>query len=135
MPRLLCYSRESAIAEKFEAMIKPGTLNSRMKDFYDIWLLSRQFELGGSELAEAIRLTLENRGTEIPDVITAFTDEFVMLKDKQWTAFRKRLGQEHVPASFAETVIDVKNFLQPIASVLSAGEQFSRKWSISDYWV
>ena len=40
-PRLLCYSRESAIAEKFEAMLKLGELNSRMKDFYDIWLLSR----------------------------------------------------------------------------------------------
>ncbi|NOZ53021.1 MAG: nucleotidyl transferase AbiEii/AbiGii toxin family protein, partial [Gammaproteobacteria bacterium] len=52
-PRLLCYSRESAIAEKFEAMIKLEMLNSRMKDFYDIWLLSRQFEFDGSELAEA----------------------------------------------------------------------------------
>jgi len=41
-PRLLCYSRESAIAEKFETMVKLGVLNSRMKDFYDIWLLSRQ---------------------------------------------------------------------------------------------
>ena len=41
-PRLLCYSRESAIAEKFEAMVKLGVLNSRMKDFFDIWLLSRQ---------------------------------------------------------------------------------------------
>lgn len=137
VPRLLCYSRESAIAEKLEAMIKLGTLNSRMKDFYDIWLLSRQFEFDGSELAEAIRLTLEYRGTEIPDVITAFTDEFVMLKDKQWAAFRKRLDQdqEHVPAGFAEVVVGVEGFLQPIASVLSAGEQFSQKWSISDYWV
>ncbi len=43
-PSLLCYSRESAIAEKIEAMIKLGTLNSRMKDFYDIWLLSRHFQ-------------------------------------------------------------------------------------------
>ncbi len=134
VPRLLCYSRESAIAEKFETMIKLGTLNSRMKDFYDIWLLSRQFEFDGGELAEAIRLTLENRGTEIPDVITAFTDEFVMLKDKQWAAFRKRLGQEHVPADFAEVMVGVESFLQPVASVLSAGKQFSRKWSISDYW-
>jgi len=46
-PRLLGYSRESAIAEKFEAMVKRGILNSRMKDFFDIWLLSRQFEFNG----------------------------------------------------------------------------------------
>ncbi len=133
-PRLLCYSRESAIAEKFEAMIKLGALNSRMKDFYDIWLLSRQFEFDGHELAEAIRLTLENRGTEIPDAITAFTDEFVMAKDKQWAAFRKRLKLEHVPASFVEVMAGVEGFLQPIASALSVGRQFSQKWSISDYW-
>jgi len=65
-PRLLCYSRESSIAEKFEAMVKLGMLNSRMKDFYDIWLLSRQFDFDGPRLTEAIRLTFERRGTELP---------------------------------------------------------------------
>ncbi len=45
-PHMLCYSRESAIAEKLEAMIKLGELNSRMKDFYDTWLLARQFDFG-----------------------------------------------------------------------------------------
>jgi predicted nucleotidyltransferase component of viral defense system len=64
-PRLLCYSRESVIAEKFEAMVKLGELNSRMKDFYDIWLLSRQFNFAGNSLAEAIRLTFERRGTVV----------------------------------------------------------------------
>ena len=71
--KLLCYSRESAVAEKFEAMLKLGELNSRMKDFYDIWLLSRQFDFNGKELAEAIRLTLDHRGTVIPEIIIAFT--------------------------------------------------------------
>ena len=51
IPKLLCYSRESAIAEKFQAMIKLGSLNSRMKDFYDIWLLSRQFSFTQVHLA------------------------------------------------------------------------------------
>ena len=49
-PKLLCYSMESAIAEKFEAMVKLGVLNSRMKDFYDIWLLSRRFDFEGAKL-------------------------------------------------------------------------------------
>src|SRR5208283_6125955 len=49
-PRLLCYSRESTIAEKFEAMVKLRELNSRMQDFYDIWLLSRQFDFEGERL-------------------------------------------------------------------------------------
>ncbi len=63
---LLCYSRESAIAEKFQAIIYLGDANSRMKDFYDIYTLSRQFDFKGDMLAEAIRLTFKNRGTEIP---------------------------------------------------------------------
>ncbi len=49
-PRLNCYSRESTIAEKFEAMVKLGVLNSRMKDFYDIWLLARLFDFDGATL-------------------------------------------------------------------------------------
>ena len=57
-PRMLCYSRESTIAEKLEAMVQRDMLNSRMKDFHDIWLLSRQFDFDGHELAEAIRLHL-----------------------------------------------------------------------------
>jgi len=134
-PRLLCYSRESAIAEKFEAMIKLRELNSRMKDFYDIWLLSRQFEFDGSVLAEAIRLTLKNRDTEIPDVITAFTEEFIRAKNKQWTAFHKRLGQEYVPGDFAEVVADVEKFLQPVAIALYVAKAFNRKWSISGSWM
>ena len=54
-PRLLCYSLESAIAEKLEAIVKLGTLNSRMKDFYDIWALSRRFDFDGSNRTFAIR--------------------------------------------------------------------------------
>lgn len=76
-PSLLCYSRESAIAEKFEAMVKLGQLNSRMKDFYDIWLLSRQFEFELSSLAEAVRLTFKQRGTELSEPIDTFSDDFI----------------------------------------------------------
>ena len=42
-PQILGYSRETAVAEKLEAMVKLARLNSRMKDFYDIWLLSSTF--------------------------------------------------------------------------------------------
>lgn len=55
-------------------------LNSRTKDFYDIWLLSLKFGFDGEALAKAIRLTLENRGTELPQAVTAFIEEFVEKK-------------------------------------------------------
>lgn len=62
-PHLFCYSLESGIAEKLDAMTRLGMLNSRMKDFFDIWLLSRRFDFTEPELAEAIRRTFDRRGT------------------------------------------------------------------------
>lgn len=133
-PRLLCYSRESAIAEKFEAMLKLGELNSRMKDFYDIWLLSRQFDFDGKQLGEAIRLTLEHRGTVLPEVVVAFTRGFIDAKQVQWSAFNKRLGQEHVPADFGEVVAAVEAFLEPIVSAQMSGTQALHQWSAPGAW-
>ena len=134
MPILLCYSRESAIAEKFEAMLKLGELNSRMKDFYDIWLLSRQFDFDGKELAEAMRLTLEHRSTDIPDVITAFTKAFIEDKQVQWKAFHKRLAQEHIPDDFAVVIAGVEDFLGEIISGLVSGSDLPQHWKASVSW-
>jgi predicted nucleotidyltransferase component of viral defense system len=133
-PRLLCYSRESSIAEKLEAMVKLGMLNSRMKDFYDIWLLSRQFDFDGAKLAEAIRLTFERRGTELPAEIEAFTESFIEAKQTQWSAFRKRLGQDPVPASFRKIAAAADTFLSPIVVVLSSGRPIPTYWAAPGPW-
>lgn len=133
-PRLLCYSRESSIAEKFEAMLKLGMLNSRMKDFYDIWLLSRQFDFDGPRLTEAIRLTFERRRTELPAEVDAFTESFIGAKQTQWAAFRKRLGQKHVPVSFKEVAASVDCFLSPIIAVFSSGKQSPTNWTAPGPW-
>ncbi len=113
-PSLLCYSRESAIAEKFEAMLTLGELNSRMKDFYDIWLLSRQFAFEYEKLAEAVKLTLKQRGTELAEPIDAFSEAFIASRQPLWAAFRKRLKEEHIPESFAEITSKVEGFMTPI---------------------
>lgn len=110
-PILLCYSKESAIAEKFHAIVKLGMINSRMKDFYDIWLLSRQFTFDRDTLNKAIKLTFAERMTQMPDTIIAFTDEFCAAKQIQWTAFRKRIGQDFVPENLKEVVSELRIFL------------------------
>lgn len=133
-PFLLCYSRESSIAEKFEAMLKLRELNSQMKDFYDIWLLSRQFGFDGKTLSEAIKLTLEQRGTELPDEIVAFSQEFIEEKQIQWNAFRKKLEQIHVPDEFEDIVIKVKEFIDPISSALISRRPPPLKWSAPGPW-
>ena len=133
-PLLLCYRREAAIAEKLQASVKLGMLNSRMKDFYDIWLLSRQFDFDGPELTEAIRRTFRRRGTELPSELEALSGPFVADKQTLWTAFRSRLRQEHLPVSFAEVAAALSSFLSPVVAALVAGEPTPHHWKAPGPW-
>ncbi|MDA8403609.1 MAG: nucleotidyl transferase AbiEii/AbiGii toxin family protein [Desulfobacteraceae bacterium] len=125
----------SAIAEKFEAIIKLGMLNSRMKDFYDIWLLSRQFNFESDVLSEAVRLTLKQRETSIPDEIEAVTDSFAAAKQAQWTAFLKKIQQPNVPTLFYDISSAVKMFLTPIITRPSTGISTFMIWKAPGPWV
>jgi len=118
-PLLNVYSRESVIAEKFEAMVKLGNLNSRMKDFYDIWMLSNQFKFDEDKLAEAIRLTFEHRKTILDRNITAFSEPFILAKQIQWRAFRIKVGQVDLPINFSEIVQRIENFLRSVIDKLT----------------
>lgn len=134
-PILLCYSMESAIAEKFDAMVARGMTNSRMKDFYDVWLLSRQFSFEEHKLAEAVRLTFGQRQTEIPNKILAFSQEFIKAKQTQWEIFRNKLQQEHVPELFQEIIVSIESFLRPTVFGISSGATEFRKWNAPGPWV
>lgn len=68
-PRILVYPREAVIAEKLEAMILLGVTNSRMKDFFDVFVLSKAFPFDGPTLVRSIRATFERRGTPLPAAI------------------------------------------------------------------
>ena len=133
-PELMGYSKESAIAEKFEAMVRHRELNSRMKDFYDIWLLSRQFDFDGKQLGEAIRLTFANRGVSLPEEIVAFTETFISGKQAIWTAFRQRLREESVPTSFAEVVAGVDHFISPLVAAIIANRPIPGRWNAPGPW-
>jgi len=89
-PKIKGYPAESVISEKFEAMVKLGLLNSRMKDFYDIWLMMRQFKFSGPKLVEALERTFEHRKTLLPEKSPFFTEEiYNENSDRQtlWKAF------------------------------------------------
>jgi len=105
-----------------------------MKDFYDIWMLSRQFEFEGERLAEAIRLTFGNRNTTLPVEIEAFSDEFINLKQIQWTAFTRRLNQEHVPVQFQDIIKGIQIFLYPLVSALFNQIPAPKKWNSVNQW-
>jgi hypothetical protein len=129
-PLLYAYSRETTIAEKFEAMTKLGELNTRMKDFFDIWLLSRQFEFDGETLRSAIDRTFAHRQSAIVVEAVALSDEFAVLpgKQQQWTAFISRSRITGAPTSMTDVLSDLKAFLLPVVEAAAAGLPFQRTW-------
>lgn len=128
------YSLESSIAEKFEAMIKLDALNSRMKDFYDIWLLSRQFNFSSKDLQKAIDLTLHNRKTELPMKLTPFTDQFITDKTVQWNAFSKKMKNDTVPEKFSKVVHHIAEFLEPAISGIRSQSDSDLQWEAPGPW-
>jgi predicted nucleotidyltransferase component of viral defense system len=115
-PRVRAYARETVIAEKFEAMVKLGLANSRIKDYYDIWVLSRSSEFSDDKLARAIAATFARRKTEIPEgtpdaLTSAFTDD--PAKVQQWNAFIADVAFE--PGTLADVAKDLTAFLLPHA--------------------
>lgn len=112
-PVILSYSKETAIAEKFEAMTTLGILNSRMKDFYDIWLLSRNFTFEMRVLSESLQKTFKHRNVILDGNITAFSNDFSESKAVQWKAFRKKIRQNGLPESFSAIISVIKNFIVP----------------------
>jgi len=115
-PRLRAYARETVIAEKFQAMVALGRANSRMKDYYDIWLLSQSFQFDGDRLASAIAATFKRRDTEIPtELPDALARSFAEdeQKQRQWKAFVENVT--HRPGSLAEVIDAIAGFLMPHA--------------------
>jgi len=135
-PRLKAYSRESAVAEKLEAMVSLGEGNSRMKDFADVWFLSRHFEFEGSALALAVASTFQRRQMPLQAEPIALTPAFAQIETKQlqWQAFLRRNSPEGVPADLAEVIDAIASFLLPILAHLAAGEPLPRTWPPPGPW-
>jgi len=135
-PQLRAYSKESVIAEKFEAMVKLGIMNSRMKDFWDIWLLSRQYTFDGSLLAEAIGKTFATRHTEIPAEPLAFTPAFAEdeRKASQWKAFLHKGKMAAGPDSFEDAAQAVSDFLKPVIDSVVNNRPAPGMWKTDGKW-
>jgi predicted nucleotidyltransferase component of viral defense system len=135
-PRIRGYSKESSIAEKFEAMIKLGALNSRMKDFFDIWLLSRQFDFEGQRLAAAIEKTFSIRRADIQSEPIALTNSFAgdPAKVTQWRAFIRKNRLTNVPQDFGKVIKGIVAFLGPVAKTLAAKKPFEATWIAPGPW-
>ncbi len=138
-PRLRTYPRETVVAEKFEAMVRLGIANTRMKDFYDLWAMATMLEFRREPLAAALAATFQRRGTTLPlEPPVALRPEFSADAGKltQWSAFSERI--EVSPAVSLKSVTEVLRvfLLRPVrpAAAVARGEPFEEGWPPGGDW-
>ena len=135
-PKLHAYSKESVVAEKFEAMVKLGVANSRMKDFYDLWVLAQRFEFESSTLSAAIEATFKTRRTPLPRASPlALRDEFYELptKQTQWRAFLMKSGLK-AASSLQEVIEGIRGFVMPVVDDVLKGNKENEVWQAGGPW-
>lgn len=130
------YSRETAIAEKLNAMFTHGRLNSRMKDYFDIGLLARSFEFDGHRLGRAIRATFSQRQTPLSRSPIGLADEFASEpgKQAQWAAFLRKIRMGQPTGSLLDELRHIRSFLGPLLEVLHEGGSLDRRWPPGGPW-
>jgi nucleotidyltransferase AbiEii toxin of type IV toxin-antitoxin system len=136
-PQLRAYPKETVVAEKFEAIVALGQVNSRMKDFYDLVALSRLFDFDGTIVRAAIAATFERRGTALPTKRPpGLTKAFARDRQKitQWTAFVRRESLLLNPGDLVAAVQEISRFVMPPAKAGQAGKPFTHTWRPGGPW-
>lgn len=112
-PILLGYTLETVFAEKLESIVKLASVNTRMKDFYDIWTIVKNHHMDLVALKKAVRKVFSNRGTSL-EYPVAFNPNFYNLPEsqKRWKIFLEMIGKE--PVSFREVIADLSIFVNKI---------------------
>ncbi len=137
-PRLRAYPREASVAEKFEAMVKLDTRNSRMKDFHDVWALAGGFEFQGPALQETVAACFNRRATPWTDEVPrALTPAFYRMSELEarWNGYLARGGVlVPPPAQFGVVGERIIQFLGPVRESIVAGHTFEREWTPNGQW-
>lgn len=134
-PQIRAYPRYTVVAEKLEALTSLGMLNSRMKDFFDLWVLAKHSDFDGAVLSRAVATTFERRSTPIPQgVPIGLSNEFISdaQKEKQWQAFLRKNALDPMP--LAVVIADLREFLLPVLSSISARASYDMAWRSGDGW-
>ena len=136
-PKIRAYPMESVISEKTQTVVSLGMQNSRMKDYFDIWVLSRRFSFKGASLVRAINTTFDRRKTAIPQQIPiGLREEFALDEDKnkQWNAFLSRIGLKRQTIVLSEVIKRLQEFLISPLSAAAQNKQFNQFWEAGGPW-
>jgi hypothetical protein len=134
-PQLRVYPRYTVVAEKLEALTSLGMLNSRMKDFFDLWVLAKHSDFDGSVLLLAVTATFERRRTAVPQGLPiGLSDEFINddKKGKQWQAFLRKNALHPMP--LAIVIADLREFLLPVLDAVAGSAGLLMDWWAGDGW-
>ncbi|CAH1905055.1 Nucleotidyl transferase AbiEii toxin, Type IV TA system [Candidatus Nitrotoga sp. HW29] len=134
-PQLRAYPRYTVVAEKLEALTSLGILNSRMKDFFDLWVLAKYSDFDGELLSRAIAATFERRRTGFPEGISiGLSDEFINdnQKNKQWQAFLRKNALDPMP--LATVISDLREFLLPVLVAAAKSSRHDMVWRAGLGW-
>ena len=124
----ISYSLESTIAEKFDAILQRFELTGRMKDFYDIYYLSRTFDFDGAKLQAAIFETLQRRGTpydreSFKRVVALADDEDIQ---KRWKFFLKTIKDNTL--GFSVVIEEMQKFLESVFDAIVNEDEWQKQW-------
>ena len=135
-PVVRAYSIETIVAEKFEASLDLAELNSRMKDFYDIWMLSRAYPFHGPTLQDAVMATCQRRATPLTSRALIFSKEFAAGADKQtqWTTFLRKAQLPGISDDFPTIMEGIGEFLRPVAEASENQRRFEKEWLPGGPW-
>lgn len=137
-PKIRVYGHEAVVAEKLEAIVKLGVVNTRFKDFFDLYILSRERTFDGNEVRDQIAATFSHRGTELAtSVPTGLSDAFGRDDEsqRQWAAFLRRHEAQGAPDGFIDVVVAVREFVHPPLEAAAAERRFGMRWTPEDGWV
>ena len=127
-PVIKTYSLESTIAEKFDAILQRFELTGRMKDFYDIYYLSRTFDFEGAKLQSAIFETLQHRGTPYDrdsfKRIVSLSEDTDM--QKRWKFFLKTIKDNSLEFPFV--IAEIQTLLEPVFDAIVNEEEWQNRW-------
>jgi predicted nucleotidyltransferase component of viral defense system len=136
-PKLMAYPHETVVAEKYQALVTLGMANSRMKDFYDLWIISSEFDFDGLMLSKAIGNTFSRRHTPLPEHVPfGLSLEFYRdsQKNTQWNAFVRKGMLAASPPTLENICLSLEAFLLPPTQALVRDEEFRANWEPGGPW-
>lgn len=136
-PHLRAYSAEAAVAEKLEVIVRFGTVNTRFKDFFDLYVLSRERTFEADSLRKQIEATFSRRATDLPTAVPAgLGDEFGQSEasQRQWEAFLRSTDAEGAPREFSSTLGEVREFAYPVLNAAAGGRFLPGRWTPGEGW-